>query len=352
MKYLITLKPLTHETTIHSYSVLAELNWRTKTIERWLKIPAANFSGRNSYMRSFSQGICKDGDKLFLSGWNFLIEIKYSSFEIINVFSHRFMSDIHSLDVTRNELFVCSTGIDTLLCFDREDYSLKWFWRIEDSDLERKQAIPTSLSFLKKRGSFVGKVIRKSGFFHLLRLIKVRFEDNEYRATDKTKSAYHAYHMNEVKLNKNKIYLCTKGWNDIKFVRSSIIELDMQTQHADFYASPGSFCGAHDLLFMNGQNKLLVTESGSESVGIMNTVNNSIEHYKLSQNDYFVRGIAPKPDGFLIGFSPDRLRTCGTSYPFIREYDKRLNQIGEDFTIEGFYSDCVGGAIHNLLLVQ
>ena len=351
MKYLITLKPLTHETNTSSYSVMAELNWETRRVERALKIPAANFSGQNSFMRSFSQGVCKDGNKIFLAGWNFIMEIDYSSFQISNVFSHNLMSDIHSISVTKNDLFVCSTGIDTLLCFDRKSYSLKWFWRIEDSGIDTKLRIPIIFSFLRKRSSIISKIVRRLGFFQFQKLFKISFKTDEYRSVDKRRSPYHAYHMNEFAVINNQVYICTKGWNDNEFTKSAIIVLDLNTRNSFFLAKPGTFCGAHDLLFLHKEKKLFVTESGNQSIGILDINKKSIEHRRLCEKKYFIRGIASCSNGFLVGFTSDRLRTCGGSYPFIIEYDNSFNQVGNSFVFDQFYTEDIGGAIHNIFYI-
>ncbi|WP_040756109.1 hypothetical protein [Winogradskyella psychrotolerans] len=120
MNYLITLKPLKHNSNIGSYSILAELDSTTNKIIRKLLIPSANFTAKDGCMRSFSQGVQKVNDLIYLAGYNFIMIIDYATFNIVDTFSHPLMSDIHCLEVFEDEIYAVSTTIDALLCFDKK----------------------------------------------------------------------------------------------------------------------------------------------------------------------------------------------------------------------------------------
>lgn len=344
MKYLITLKPVTHDTNTSSYSVLVEIAWDRKEITRSLKIPAANYTQRNSYMRSFAQGISMCGNQIFLSNWNYITVVDYKKFIVVDAFSHNLMADNHGIEATPNEVFVCSTAIDAVLCFNINNYRLKWYWRPDDSGLDTKFTIPSFLSMLKKTAFLPGKMAHRLG---ISKKIKIPFLENEYRGTDKKKSPFHNHHLNEVKFQNGQLYLLSKGWNDKN--SSSIIRFSSESQNANFMASPGSFCGAHDLLFRN--SKIIVTESQTESIGWMNN-EGEIKHKVLGNGSNYVRGIDATSHGFLVGFSFDRIKKSGSMQPFIREYDEEFINIKEEMTLSDFYPENIGGAIHNIYKIK
>lgn len=355
MKYLITLKPLKHNTNHSSYSVLAELDLEKNTITRRIFLPAANFTNKSSYMRTFSQGLYKYKNEIYVAGWNFIVIVDYETFEIKDSFSHPLFSDIHSLAVTDKEIYVISTTIDSLLCFCKDKKELKWSWRIENSKLTNKISFPIFLAFLLKTSNFAGKVFRKLG---LSKYFKIEFKNKDFRGTDKTHSPYHTCHLNEVNiLDDNNILLGTKGWDDWKFKDGATIKLDKNTMAAELLAKPGSFSGAHDLLIVN--NKIYITESGNESIGVLDLHTNEIKHFLLEKDNFFVRGIALAEDGFLVGLSPSRTgvdregtTTLKHKQPEIHYYTSDFTSILKKIKLDMFYPDNVGGAIHNIFRID
>ena len=340
MKYLVTLKPVTHGSNYSTYSVLLEINWNTKKIIRSLKIPAANYNCKNSYMRSFAQGCCKQGKYIYVSNWNFVSVVDYDSFEIVDAFSHPLMADNHGIDTSEDEIFVCSTSIDALLCFDLKSYQLKWFWRPDETPLDNKFFVPSFFAAIKKREFYLGKIAQR---LKLAQKIKIPFNVSEFRSQDKKKSPYHNHHLNEVIYYKNSLYILTKGWNNT--LSSSIIRLYPETKEAAFISPPGSYCGAHDLLTDN--DRIIITESGSECVGFLSN-DNVVSHTKITNHESFIRGIASTNDGFLVGFSYNRKKTRGPKQSVIREYDKNFNQVNYELNFDTFYPDSIGSAIHNI----
>lgn len=347
MRLLVALKPLTHDTRLQSYAVLAEVDFEKKEIIRTLKIPAANFTSSNGYMRSNFQGISTIGKLAYLSLWNYIVIVDLTTFEILDAFSHPLMSDLHGIHVTKDEILVCSTGIDTLLCFNRETQTLKWHWRPDESALSKKLAVATPFNLLLHKHNFVSKVLVKFGLYGKAHgKIRSKFHPNgEYRGLDKTRSMLHAHHLNEVNvLDDGKIYVLTKGWNDS--ISSTLVELDPRTMQAKFLVGPAGFCGAHDIVKADG--KLYVTESGSESIGSVSLgASGTVNHFSLGQTGAFVRGLLSLPCGdFLVGFTPPRNAKTEARQATIQRYDSSFAAVQDEMILDGIYSDQVGGAIH------
>jgi len=262
------------------------------------------------------------------------------------------MSDIHSIAVTEDEIFIISTTIDALLCFSKKDKKLKWYWRVEDSNLVSKIKLPSIFSFLNKKALITGKTIKYTSFKNYF---AINFKEKDFRGTDKTHSPYHTCHLNEVLLlDKNTILLGTKGFNDRKLIKGSIIKINRKTLEASFFANPGSFSGSHDLMTIN--NKIHITESANESIGVYSLINDDIKHFQLNKEGYFVRGISHSQDGYFVGFSPNRSWVLSNDttkkHAIIKQFNKDFTKIEKTFLLNMFYPDNVGSAIHNILAVQ
>lgn len=347
MTYLVALKPLTHDTRKNSYAVLLEIDWEKQEVKRSIKIPSANFTSKSGYMRSHIQGITLIENKIYISLWNYIVIIDYNTFEVIDSFSHPLMSDLHGIEATENKLLICSTGIDTLLCFDRSNHELDWFWRPDDSKLNKKIKVPRFFGFLMIKTSLFAMVLNKLRVRDgIIRRIKLGFKNREYRGVDKTRSRMHFHHLNEVNVIGNRIIVLTKGWNNS--VDSSLIEINFNDRsNPIFIANPNSFKGAHDIVYKD--DSIFVTESYTESVGqILLGETNKFNHWKLTNNNSFVRGlcIAPK-EGFIVGFTPSRNSVDSVvRQPILREYNNTFTEIKKEFVLNDFYTDSVGGAIH------
>jgi|GEM_PF-2442730 hypothetical protein len=347
MNYLVGIKPLKHNINTNSYSVLAEIDWVTKEILRTIKIPSANYTSKDGYMRSNIQGCTIDNGKIYITQWNFIVIIDYKTFQVIDSFSHAYMSDCHGIEIVENEIFVCSTGIDAVLCFDKETHELKRFWRPEQSSLESKIPLPSFLSFIRiKSSKFYKRMKNLQLHIFLTQKFRVFFKNNkEYRGLDKTRSGLHSHHVNEISYVDNNLYVLTKGWNNT--TSSSLIKLNLEFTKECFILNPGDLGGAHDIIFSN--NQISFTESLSESLGLYLLDTNKIIHHKLSNNNYFVRGLSFYKDDYLIGFTPAR-NEKNNRFPFIAQYDKSLKKI-EQLHFD-YYGSEIGGAIHFIYKVE
>lgn len=352
MNYLITLKPLKHNSNLGCFSVLAELDFTTNKIIRKLLIPSANFTTKNACMRSFSQGVQKVDNLIYLAGYNFIMIIDYVTFKIIDSFSHPLMSDIHCLEIFEDKIYVISTTIDALLCFDKNTKQLIWHWRIEDSNLQNKKSLNYRFSKFRMKSKKIGKYFSVLG---LNKLFKIQFVNFDFRGMGKSTSPYHISHLNELRVVNNKtILLGTKGWEDKGLKNSSLIELKTDEMSAQFLAKPGSFIASHDILRVPG--KIVVTESVNESVSVLNVKTNKICRYQLPQRGCFVRGVSKTNKGYLVGFSPNRellnskeFKKKDRKNAFIEHYNNDFTKVYEEIEFEGFYPESTGSAIHNIV---
>ena len=347
MTYLVALKPLTHDTKLNSYAVLLEIDWEKQIVKRSLKIPSANFTSNSGYMRSHIQGLTLIESKIYISLWNFIVIVDYNTFEVFDSFSHPLMSDLHGIEATDNKLLVCSTGIDTLLCFDRSNHELDWFWRPDDSDLSKKIKVPRFFGSLMSKTSLFPVILNKFRVRDgIIQRIKLGFKNREYRGVDKTRSKMHFHHLNEVNVIGDRIFVLTKGWNNS--VDSSLIEIGFSSRsNPTFIALPGSFKGAHDIVFKD--NSIFVTESHTESVGqILMNKKHDVNHWKLTNNNFFIRGMCVTTDeSFIVGFTPSRKSADFSGrQPILREYNSTFTEIKKEFKLKNFYTDSVGGAVH------
>lgn len=352
MNYLITLKPLKHDSNEGCYSVLAELDSTTNTIIRKLLIPSANSTTSNGCIRSFSQGVQKVDDLIYVSGYNFILVVNYDSFTIIDSFSHPLMSDIHCIEVFEENIYAVSTTIDALLCFDKKTKALKWHWRAEDSNLQNKIGLNWRFSKLRMKSSIFGKYFEKLG---LNKRFKIQFIKFDFRGIGKSNSPYHSSHLNELRVIDSKtILLGTKGWEDKGLKKSSLIELSMVDMSAKFIAAPGSFIGSHDIL--NCGNTVIVTESINESISSLDMISKKISRFQLNKRGYFIRGIAKTSEGYLVGFSPNRnlldslnFKNKDRKNALIEYYNNDFTKVISEIELNNFYPDSTGCAVHNIV---
>lgn len=299
MKVLATIKPVNYLKDIETFAYLIELDFSTSQISRKIKLPAASFKTKSSFMTNFVQGMVVVEKEIFVAYWNYIVIIDYDTFTIKDAFSHPLMTDNHGIDSDGQRLYVTSTAIDTVLGFDIKSKKLIFSWGASNKFLQPKRfLVPYSIAnnrIVKKWNVFAKK-------FNLTQLTTKFNKNIDYRSIHKSNSVYHNHHINDVCCVKdNIIYLTTKGWND--FENGSIIKLNIQTGIASFISKPGSFKGLHDCILVD--TKIMVTESSKNSVGIQ-LANGKIEHKILSDEPFFIRGLVKAIDGFVVGFSSVR----------------------------------------------
>lgn len=335
MNIIVTLKPDYYFTASNIYGIIAEIDWENKKVVRQLKIPTASFQDDQAFMTCFLNGLCSIGNRIFAAAWNFIIEVDYDSFQVVNAYSLPYMTDLHGLETDGKNIWVASTGIDSLLCLDAETLALKWRWGPDEPILDWEDTDHPS----QKKGVFA----YLSRFFKAKpHSPKLQFIDKEYRYVHKTKSPYHRHHLNDMTFHQDHLYVTTKDWNK-SGKRSAVIRFNPQTWESEFFVQPGGFSGMHDGIFLDG--KFFVTESGSNSVA-WREENSRITSKAIEPQPYFVRGLCWTGSSFLVGFSTWR----DTQHPAqIVEFDPTFEKTLSAMDISGFYTQEQQTTIHTIM---
>lgn len=339
MRILVTLKPVDYMASHHQYGVLAEIDWDSRQFIRALKLPSAAFKSRHAFMAPLTGGVCVVGDRVFAAMWNFIIEVDYKSFEIVNVFSHPLMADLHGLSSDGDNLWVASTGIDAVLCLDVRSKALKWRWGPDEPILYQDAVLglEAMLARLARRHSLIRKVWRR------LRLeSRAFFTGGERRHIHKSMTVYHNHHLNGAIPNGEMLFVTTKGWNG-DANRSAVIALDTHTMQADFLVRPGGFSGMHDGVLVGG--RLYVTQSGNNSVGWLEPDGNVISR-RVEPSPYFVRGMCHTGHSFIVGFTTHRERLDLPA--LLVEYDESFSEELGRMDVSRFYPPDQGTAVHSI----
>jgi hypothetical protein len=343
MKILATLKPERYKNIFCDlYGTLVEIDWDTKTVLRSLKIPMASFHEGAAFMTPRLSGLCLIGRRVLVAAWNFIVEIDYDTFQVVNAVSWPLMVDLHGMSTDGKTLWVASTAIDALLCLDANTLHLKWRWGPDEPILYQDRlttnSSPSSIAKLPLIGipiPWLSRLSERSNDF--------QFIEREYRYVHKSKTSYHYHHLNGVCFHEELLYITTKGWNRDEN-KSAVIRFDPQTRRAEFFVPPGGFRGMHDGVFVSG--RFYATESGANSVA-WREPDGSIISRQVEPSGYFVRGLCYTGSSFLVGFSTWRDSNLPAQ---IVEYDLELEHQLGIMDISLFYPEDKQTAVFALAL--
>jgi hypothetical protein len=340
MKVLATFKPVEYkDISSDLYGVLAEIDWDTKTVLRSLKIPMASFHDGAAFMTPVLSGLCTLGRRVFVAAWNFIVEIDYDTFQVVNAVSWPPMADLHGMSTDGRDLWIASSAIDAVLCLDADSLQLKWRWGPDQPILWRDR-----MAGHNGEGRIAPLSLDRIPLFGRLftRPDNNRFVDRDYRYIHKNNTGYHYHHLNGAFYHAGALYITTKGWNG-ESEKSAVLRLDLQTLRAEFFASPGSFCGMHDAVFVN--ETLYVTEAKANSVA-WRTPDGNITSRKIEPAGYFVRGLCYTDSSFLVGFSTWRNSNLPAQ---IVEYDTQFEHQLSAMDVSMFYPEGKKTAVFTLV---
>ena len=334
-RYLVTLKPEKYHTPNHSYAILAEIDWQTQEVVREIRFPSAYFSTDQAYMSPVIGGVCAVGNRIFVALWNYIVEIEYTKFRIVNSFSHSYAVDLHGINTDGEYLYVASTGIDALLCFDIDTFELQWRWGPDEPILYHDRVMSQLES--DTVASIPGmKSLRQESLIR-----QQAFVNRDYRYQRKGMTGYHHHHLNDVIIHGDHLYITTKQWNHQQ--RGAIIKLNAKTRKADFFVEPDSLDGLHDGVWY--QDKFCVTESGANQVAWCDEAG-QVKHQKIEPSPYFVRGLCDTGESWLVGFSTLR----NTELPAqIVEYNRNFTEKLSAMDVSHFYPREKSTAIHTII---
>jgi hypothetical protein len=112
---------------------------------------------------------------------------------------------------------------------------------------------------------------------------------------------------------------------------------------SSFYIEPGILNSTHDGLFQNGN--FYLTQCDTNSVA-WKDVKGTVSFQKLEPSPYFIRGLCPINEKFLIVFTKTRDADCHSQ---IIEYDKTFGRSISCFDVDNFYPDQIGTAVHSII---
>jgi hypothetical protein len=341
MKVLATLKPAEYKENMfcNLYGILAEIDWDTKTIFRSLKIPMASFHDDTAFMTPLLAGLCLIGRRVFVAAGNFIVEVDYDDFRVVNAASWPPMADLHGMSTDGHDLWVAAAAIDAVLCLDANNLHLKWRWGPDEPILYQDRLSNNKRGNPVARLPFLSKILRTAA----AQSDNCRFVERDYRYLHKGKTSYHYHHLNGICLHEGFLYITTKGWNK-EADKSAVIRLDPRSRRSEFFVPPGGFRGMHDGIFVDG--RFYTTESGANSVA-WREPDGSIISRHVEPSPYFVRGLCYTGSSFLVGFSTRR----GSVLPAqIAEYDPEFKRQLAVMDISMFYPEDKKTAVFALAL--
>jgi len=327
LRYLVTLKPQQYRTPTHNYAILAEIDWDDKRVLREVRFPTASYETSSAYHAPLIGGVCRVGERVFVTMFNYIVELDYKTFQIVNSVSHPYTVDLHGLASDGKYLYVAATGIDAVLCFDLQTWDLVWRWGPDDPILyaDRIEAeLETTVVFMRGRQR---KQLQDNQIF----------QDAEYRHMRKAMTGYHHHHLNDVILHDGFLYITTKQWNHNS--KGCVIRLDLASREAEFLIPPDSLDGLHDGVWVD--DDFYVTESGANQVAWWS--DGKLTHRKIEPSSYFVRGLCDTGMSWLVGFSTLRNMDLPA---LIVEYNRDFTQIISQMDVSHFYPPEKATTIH------
>jgi len=333
-RYLVTFKPQRYQTPTHNYAVLAEIDWTQKAVLREIRFPSASYSHEEAYHAPLIGGVCRVGNRVFVAMFNYIAEVDYETFQIVNSFSHPYMVDLHGLTSDGNALYVASTGVDAILCFDLKSLDLLWRWGPDDPILYSDRVEADGRLSVPLLGERRRKQVER----------QQQFRDTDYRHMRKGMTGYHHHHINDVILYEGSLYITTKQWNHKQ--KGAVIQLELASRTPKFLSLPDTLNGLHDGVWLN--DCLYMTESGANQVAWW-CADDGVTHRKIEPSPYFVRGLCDTGKSWLVGFSTLR----DTELPaLIVEYDREFTTMISEMDVSHFYPPEKATAIHAILPVN
>ncbi|MEG3640534.1 hypothetical protein [Magnetococcus sp. PR-3] len=330
MKLLLTIKPVMYHQSTASYAVLAEVDWAQQRVLRQLRLPAASYRCDEAFMAPLIGGVCHWGNRLFIAMWNYIVEVDYHTFQIVNSFSTPQMADLHGITTDGQTLWVAAAATEMVLGFDLKSLKPVWQWGPD-------AAILGSHPHLRIPPAW-NQGWKARFLYHLNNKTPQALLPGEHRHQHKSRSASYHHHLNDVTYHQGKLYVTTSNWYNTNNP-GAVIEVDPTTSQTRFMAQPGSFDGTHDTLFVD--DRLYVTESRRNGIAWIEA-DGEIHRQKVEPSPYFVRALHWTGEHFLTGFT--RLRHTQDPALLIA-FDQNWQPITH-MELSGFHPEVVGSAIH------
>lgn len=272
-KYLITTQSYKHQRDgaveiPMQYGYLVETDFQG--FMRRLSVPTPTATPYPERVKSGLRGIVSWDGKIYAASWNSIYIIDYSSFEIVDSFSHPLMADLHGIYIDEQSVWVASSLFDLVLTFDR-DWNLRGVLSITNTSLyPRKIREPVDLS-------------------------------RDYRLHGKSKPGFKSYHANHV-VGFDKDHVLVTGRGD-KDKNGRVILVHRETMKFRIWLD--HLFGPHDGLFTHA-DRFAVTETNTSAVAIFKITRNMEPQLEQrisipeSEARFWTRGLTARANGNLL----------------------------------------------------
>ncbi|WP_017756534.1 hypothetical protein [Calidifontibacillus oryziterrae] len=336
MNIIISFKPVSYMNPKASYAGIARVNLESGKVEKLLKFPSAIFKTDKSFMTSNAQGLVLKDGIAYVGLWNYIAIVDLDTFTTIDAFSSPEFSDVHSLEIVDDHLYVVSTASEVISCFELSTLKRKWYWGAPNSNILKGGRFKF-LPIVKNR--YQRKIYN---ILNILKYVRTPNKIIESRYIHKTCSSYYRHHMNNITYNQGHLYVNTKGWFDTR--TSAVIKLNIDSLEEEFFVEPGGFIGSHDGYFFNG--KYYVTEADNNSIAWKDS-DNKIERIQLKPENYFIRGLEKVNDSWIVGFTPSR---GSNNVCLLKIYNEDFNIVKNEININDLLPREIGVAVHTIKL--
>lgn len=253
---------------------LLVINTKNGIIEKKLEYDEVDVSHVPKNKRGLA-GISITKDKIFVTGWDFILVLDKFSLQITDVIYHKRFSDLHDCSLFNQRLLIANTNLDGIYAYCENQINPIWHtW--EDN---------------------------KSIFLD---------PDIEYSKMVKSDTGLHQYHLNAVCETDHQIIATFLGTNHTKIRGIRRYFIKKYSRRGGYFIlnktnSDNKIIwneGLHDLV--PWKNKFISTEYFGQKLVFLSPSSQKIDKLLLKQSPftkdgYLLRGVLPVHDGFLIG---------------------------------------------------
>lgn len=306
MKIYATLKPAKREPLSFNGGYFISIDLLNKDIKKifsWFQFDNPDL---NSYLESGLTGACCDDFNFYIASQFSIFVIDKKSYDVKKVITDKSMNILHGICIYNNKLYVTSTGNDSIIVYGLKNYKLDNIFYLNNSN-------------------FLNRFLNKN---------------KDFRLKHKSSTGMHKYHLNDINVYDNKIYITTKN-SPQKNKKGMFAKMDIDFKNFEIISS--NLDAPHDGIL--NKNFFYLTQSESGTIAKIKYNKKESIDIKVNPKDYFIRGFDSYNDYFFIGFSNYRLNLSNSAKIVV--YDKNFIK-KDEILLNGFFDDKSGCAVHSV----